>query len=186
MGEEDFKNYTGNTVIDVKIFIKIISKHFNEYASAFIKSEQDVKLKLMDAWLNKYEKGDAQETHNHSMINSVRCFSGCIFLNFDKEKDARFCFHNHNIIDYNKPDDAFAFLAEGAICPDITQCDIILFNASYWHSVEKQKESTGRTTLSFNFEVEGTQHSADSRTIVKHEERELTDEERAVLLGKIT
>ena len=188
LNQDDFKNYTGNTVIDVKNFTEIISKHFDEYALALTKRKQDVKIKLMDAWLNKYEKGDAQEPHNHCTVGSIRCFSGCIFLSFDKEKDARFRFHNQSMINYNEPDDAFALLAEGVTCPDITQGDIILFNSSSWHSVEKQKESTNRTTLSFNFEIEGTQHSLDSRTLAKHEheERELTDKERAVLLDKIT
>ena len=85
--------------------------------------------------------------------SSIRSFSGCIFLNFDKEKDAKFRFHNHNMIDYNEPNDSFAFLAEGVTCPDITQGDIILFSSSSYHSVGKQKESTDRTTLSFNLDV---------------------------------
>lgn len=168
LGDGDFKNHTGNTVIDIGGFIEIISKHFNEYLLALTNRGQDVNLILNSAWLNKYEKGDAQEPHNHG--DDYRAFSGCIFLSFDKEKDAKFCFHNHNMVDYNEIDyTAFpqdkrltnAFFAESAICPDITQGDIILFDSSFWHSVEKQKESTGRTTLSFNFEVKGTQHSAD-------------------------
>ena len=160
LSNEDFKNHTGNTVIDVVGFTEIISKHFNEYLLALTTREQDVDLILKSAWMNKYEKGDAQEPHHHG--DDYEAFSGCIFLSFDKEKDAKFCFHNRNMVDYNEIDYTAstqdtrltnALLAESAICLDITQGDIILFSSSFWHSVEKQKESTGRTTLSFNFNV---------------------------------
>ena len=87
LGDGDFKNHTGNTVIDVMGFTETISKHFNEYLLALTPREQDVDLILKSAWLNKYEKSDSQELHHHS---GPSCnFSGCIFLKFDKEKDAK-------------------------------------------------------------------------------------------------
>ena len=150
--EEDYKNVTGNTVLDVKNFSEIVLKHFDEYVKLATKSKKYFQLQLMDSWLNKYNKGDSQEPHHHA--SPFTNFSGCIFLNFNKEKDAKFYFYDENVIHLNQWYSELFFNDTDKIYPDINQGDIILFPSTSWHGVKRQKESTNRTTLSFNFKVQ--------------------------------
>ena len=149
---EDYKNGTGNTVLDVKNFSEIVLKHFDEYVKLATKSKKYFQLELMHSWLNKYNKGDSQEPHHHA--SPFTNFSGCIFLNFNKEKDAKFYFYDENVIHLNQWYTELFFDDTDKIYPEINQGDIILFPSTSWHGVQIQRESTNRTTLSFNFKVQ--------------------------------
>ena len=149
---EDYKNSTGNTVLDVKNFSEIILKHFDEYLQSASERKQYFQLQLKDAWLNKYDKDNSQEPHHH--VSALTNFSGCIFLNFNKEKDAKFYFYNENVTHLTNLYTELFFDDTDKIYPDINQGDIILFPSTFWHGVKRQKESTNRTTLSFNFKVQ--------------------------------
>lgn len=151
LAPEDWKNDTGNTLINVLDFSKVILKHADEYLQLASKKKQYFDLTMGHCWLNKYKKGDSQELHHHS--GPFSNFSGCIFLKFDKEKDARFGFCNTNLTDYTNWYNMLFFSGSEWLYPDVSQGDIILFPSTAWHQVERQQESTARMTLSFNFDV---------------------------------
>ena len=152
LAPEDWKNDTGNTLTNVLDFSKVILKHADEYLQLASKRKQYFDLTMGDCWLNKYEKGDSQELHHH--CGPVSNFSGCIFLKFDKEKDAKFGFYNHNLTDYTNWYNMLCFSETAEwLYPDVSQGDIILFPSTAWHQVGRQQESTVRMTLSFNFDV---------------------------------
>ena len=50
--KEDYKNSTGNTVLDVKNFSEILLKYFDDYIKLVLKCKKYFQLQLMDSWLN--------------------------------------------------------------------------------------------------------------------------------------
>lgn len=150
LSHQDFKNECGNTIIDTQSFSEIILKHFIEYfKSIWSVAPNRVSLQLESAWLNSYDVGHSQEPHNHS-TQDVN-FSGCIYLNYNKDKDSKFYFIDADPSNYSHGYNSFLFA--NTIYPEINEGDLILFPSCTQHAVEVQKNPTNRTTLSFNVSI---------------------------------
>tara|TARA_B100001250_G_C19809208_1_gene794972 strand:+ start:2478 stop:3038 length:561 start_codon:yes stop_codon:yes gene_type:complete len=112
----------------------------------------EVELKIVNSWLNVYNKGQHQEPHHHVQFPEFINFSGVIFLNYDKEKDAPFYFENMNL-DHTISGYTHIFKQNPIMYPQVRQGDLIVFPSFVRHGVLLQKEDSNRTTLSFNLDV---------------------------------
>ena len=112
----------------------------------------NVSINVVNSWLNLYNKGHAQEAHNHVNFPDFVNFCGVIFIQFDPETDGRFYFENmsdiHTVLGYTH-----IFEQSHVMMPEVKSGDLLLFPAFVRHGVMKQNNDTNRLTLSFNLSV---------------------------------
>lgn len=112
----------------------------------------NVDIQVVNSWLNLYNEGHAQEAHNHVNFPDFINFSGVIFLQYEKDKDAKFYFENmddiHTVLGYTH-----IFEQDHIHFPDVKEGDMIIFPSFVRHGVMRQKINSNRLTLSFNLSV---------------------------------
>jgi len=100
---------------------------------------------LSEIWYNVYDKNHFQEPHTHG--NSL--FSGCYYLNFNKNTHYQTTFYNPNFkLDYSKLEDNSYF----CFAPDCEENDLIIFPSNLKHGTKGVKNCSDklRMTISFN------------------------------------
>jgi len=113
----------------------------------------------MNAWVNKYNPGDSQETHDHcdptnnlSMVyfHTLNDDDGCVFKFVNNE-------HGHltsqGLGVLNTP-------SQPMTVPDVKQGDVIIFPSHYLHLVSPHRGTKTRITISANFNLVPAQQLA--------------------------
>ena len=113
---------------------------------------RNVKIEVVNSWLNVYNNGCSQEPHNHVNFPDFINFSGVIFVRFDETKDGKFYFENMNL-DHTILGYTHIFEQPHIVEPDVKEGDLLLFPAFVRHGVRMQNNDTNRMTLSFNLAV---------------------------------
>ncbi len=109
----------------------------------------EVEIRIVNSWMNLYNKGDWQEPHHHITFPEFINFSGVIFINYNKESDAPFYFENMNL-DHTISGYTTIMKQDPIMYPPIKEGDMIVFPSFVRHGVHVQKQESNRTTLSFN------------------------------------
>ena len=107
-------------------------------------------IKMVEAWMNVYHRGNSQEIHTHCGGNNP-AFSCAYFLQYDPEKDGRFCFYDPSQ-DIHQGYFTKHYPATNNWFPDVKEGDIVIFPSYLHHLVSPQPDTdTARITVSANF-----------------------------------
>lgn len=110
----------------------------------------EVDIKPDGLWINKYNKHEHQEFHNHSMSScnlSMVYFHRCEgddFHFFDTEWQFNRANGLHDVVDLPNFE---------VLTPEDTQHKVIIFPSQYGHFVSPNKSDSRRVTVSGNFKV---------------------------------
>ena len=111
----------------------------------------NVSLHMSEAWINVYRKHHSQEVHTHAGGDGCS-FSCAYFLQYDKEKDAKFGFYNASQ-DIHVGNFSKYYSVNNTWFPDVSEGDIIIFPSTMHHFVQPQREDSTRITVSANFRL---------------------------------
>ena len=109
-----------------------------------------------DPWLNRYYKGDYQEVHTHSAINTTL---SCAYMLIQPDNDTNFCFVDKTQDYWNQVDlGRFCYnVPEKAFEPPQEEGTIIIFPSHLEHFVKENRSNNMRASISMNFLL-GEQH----------------------------
>ena len=112
----------------------------------------DTSMRMLEAWINSYTKGDSQEIHTHiTPRNSVSTFSCAYFVQYEKE-DAKFQFYDPDQSKY-LGNFAMHYPTFGEYTPEVTEGDILIFPSHQHHHVSIHQSNNTRITVSANFAI---------------------------------
>ena len=104
-------------------------------------------VEVLDPWVNKYQKGDFQELHNHPTVD----LAVVVFLN-DGPDFGEFYFNDIGYTQFNPAwYPILKKLDRGSIwIPDIKAGDVIVFPSHMMHGVTPHKSDVVRETFAYN------------------------------------
>ena len=146
-----------------------IKKHLNYFTRKYMTVSDDVNFYLQNSWAVKHKGEDWAQSHSHA--NSL--ISGVYYLNTDeKSGNIRFekptgytnLFHESTNIQFNELDNHNC-----AIWVETPKNgDLFLFPSHLTHSVNLNLSHITRYSVSFNFHIEGTLVSKNSKIDYLH------------------
>jgi len=150
MGED---YYVLNKLPDLK---KQIEKLVDDYTRNIIKISKSQKFYFLNSWINKHEKGDWGQNHNH--VNSM--ISGVYYLQDGEDMgNLNFCripyhqalFPNHFCINYDEQNyinsDEITITTESGL--------LVLFPSHLLHRIDRNNTDKFRYSLAFNLFIKG-------------------------------
>lgn len=127
---------------------------FQPYLIELIKEscfQKEIKVYPVEMWVNKYDRGDFQEYHDHCSRDSN--LSMVYFHQLNEDDGCKFQFYNdmHQLYKLSGLDNIFNLDGiSHAFVPNISRGSIIFFPSNYIHSVSLHKGSKTRITFSAN------------------------------------
>ena len=139
-------------------WLNILKPVWNEFMDE-VGVMQNVEIAPNNAWANKYNPGDSQETHDHctpssnlSMVyfHTLNDDDGCVFK-FVNTEHGHLTSQGLNVL--NTP-------SQPMTVPDVKQGDVIIFPSHYLHLVSPHRGTKTRITISANFNLVPAQKPA--------------------------
>jgi len=141
--KEHWNSETRTIYFSKEELLPVISPCLDEFCSEFSKKLQ---FALSEPWINFYEKGDYQEIHTHPRYQ----LSLNYFLNYDKEKDAKFYFYNTHSTELAESNLDTLFGAGDCYFPDVEEGELIIFPSYLHHGVRPHRSENLRMTVTCN------------------------------------
>ena len=149
-----FRNVSETSEIDDlwDNWMSIIDPIWSEFIDT-IGTSCSVDVFLQDAWVNKYNPGDSQETHNH--CGSQCNLSMVYFHTLNNDDGCLFQFYNteHSAYKMQGLEDVLNIPIFPSIEPKVSQGDILIFPSHYYHLVSPHRGTKTRITFSLNFRI---------------------------------
>ena len=139
-------------------WLDVIRPIFDKFIEE-VGAKTDIEILPMNAWVNKYNPGDSQETHDHcdpsnnlSMVyfHTLNDDDGCVFK-FVNPEHGHLTSQGLNVL--NTP-------SQPMTVPDVKQGDVIIFPSHYLHLVSPHRGTKTRITISANFNLVPAQQLA--------------------------
>ena len=140
-----------NKLFWVNDFIQHLQPYVFKWIDKFAVKKQEFDIEFGNPWINVYNEGDNQNTHNHLGNNNILSYA--YFLTFP-ENSANIYFNN-SMKDKNfhgQDSGLMLNIIDGVYEPKIQQGDLLLFPAWLEHGVNKNK-SNQRVTISGNIKI---------------------------------
>jgi uncharacterized protein (TIGR02466 family) len=135
---------------NVKKFIEIGIKKYVEHIISPI--NENLEFYVTQSWINYTNTGGFH--HRHAHPNSL--ISGCLYLNADKDTDTITFYNPYS--QYKRisiPSKQMSSYNAHTSCMSIETGQLIMFDSSTEHMVEKTKSTKTRVSISFNVFVKG-------------------------------
>ena len=113
----------------------------------------DVDVLLKDGWVNKYNPGDSQEMHEHC---GQDCNLAMVYFHTINDDDGchfQFCNTEFGTYSMQGLSSTLNLPISNLTIPIVSQGDVIIFPAHYYHLVSPHKGNKTRITFSLNFEI---------------------------------
>ena len=133
-------------------WLNILQPVWNEFMDE-VGVMQNVEIAPSNAWANKYNPGDSQETHDHCTPTSN--LSMVYFHTLNDDDGCEFMFYNveHAAYQMQGLSDTLKAPTMQTTKPDVKVGDIIIFPSHYHHLVSPHRGTKTRITFSLNFQV---------------------------------
>lgn len=131
------------------VFIKPAMEGLNEYLETF---QIDLPAEYrIECWLNRYNKGDFQEVHNHTGVSAI----SCAYMMKTPPGSGNFTFYNNTYDHFWQTDLPLLttqdFKYNNRITPPLEEGEIIYFPSNLNHYVSPNNTAHTRATISANF-----------------------------------
>lgn len=133
-------------------WLNILQPVWNEFMDE-VGVMQNVEIAPNNAWANKYDPGDSQETHDHCTPSSN--LSMVYFHTVNDDDGAEFAFYNveHAAYQMQGLSDTVKSPTQQTTVPKVVEGDVIIFPSHYHHLVSPHRGTKTRITFSLNFQI---------------------------------
>ena len=133
-------------------WLDVIRPIFDKFIEE-VGAKTDIEILPMNAWVNKYNPGDSQETHDH--CDPSNNLSMVYFHTLNDDDGAEFAFYNveHAAYQMQGLSDTVKSPTQQTTVPKVVEGDIIIFPSHYHHLVSPHRGTKTRITFSLNFQI---------------------------------
>jgi|SRR6056300_546909 uncharacterized protein (TIGR02466 family) len=146
-------NTEANAEVDYKLWLQsVIEKHLDPYLKSLKPVDPRILVNTRHIWMNKYDKNDGQEIHNH--VDGTTHFS-CAYVVDQPEESCEFIFiDDEDYVSAHGLGQIFYFDSQKKnYFVDLKEGDIVIFPAWLNHAVSPNKSDKQRRTISANWSV---------------------------------
>jgi len=139
------------------VFIKPAMEGLKEYLETF---SVDLPAEYrIECWLNRYNKGDFQEIHNHTGVSVI----SCAYMMKTPQGSGNFTFYSNAYDHFHQSDlpqiTSKPFKYNNRITPPMEEGDIIYFPSNLNHYVSPNNTEHTRATISANFIIKDRENA---------------------------
>jgi len=133
------------------LFFENINTILADYSAKIGLSKNALLRMNGQAWVNKYDQGNAQEVHDHKGTNNL---ISCAYMLKLPTDSAQFTFYQSNYEVFPKHlNFLFDTPAGSAVKPPLEEGDVIFFPSSAAHYVSSHRLTEVRASISANFDI---------------------------------